>query len=536
MALTPEEIARVRGAAFTQNRVASTSPITGETVQGLAVRTAPISSGPQSGAPPTAIDAPSKGQNNIFVGLCEALNQHQKQLEKQFPGYVADEYVINFAPVSVGDSSVVKPDLVYKNTAGKNTKTAQDVVDSNKDSVNTKSQNWNVLAGTQIVQLIDQVMRSSSYITGQQLVTFDEDGKQSANKTAGTSGVTAWYKISLSAQQLKYDTTRRDHAYRMIFTISPYAINQMASPYFPDSNYRGAHKAYNYWFTGANTQVLNYEQDYNQSYYVTLTGNPEALASAPPTGRDQFKKTYMATSEQRGQGQANYVNEPADSAASFLYSVADFAEVRLKIVGDPAWMQQGEASFGVNAKTFDFKPFNSDGGINYDSQEVVFTVSFSRPTDYNLSTGIMNTNSTGAPQETFAYIAKSCKNVFSKGSFTQELVGSLLPLTDTPNRSNVSNGRTVTPNNTTSRTSTQIQQGNNIDPQSTLSQGEEIIIDPESTLSPGEEIVNELATPQSSPPPEDPTSSGDINVFSTVSLGEEIFGEQSTPQLIARDD
>lgn len=520
---------------YAQNRVASTSPITGETTPPLAVRQSPMAPPTTNSPPPIASSAPSTGSNNIFTGLCEALNQHQKKLEKQFPGYVADQYVINFAPATIGDSSVVKPDLVYKNTAGKNVKTAQDVVDSSRDSMNTKSQNWQVLAGTQIVQLIDQVMRSSSYITSQQKVTFDEDGKQSKNKTAGTSGVTAWYKINLSAQQLKYDLVRRDHAYRMIFTISPYAINQMSSPYFPDSTYRGAHKAFNYWFTGLNTQILSYEQDYNHAYYVTLTGNPSALAVAPPKSINQFKKTYMATSEVRGQGQANYVNEPADSATSFLYSVSDFTEVKMNIVGDPAWMQQGEASFGVNAQTFDFKPFNSDGGINYDSQEVVFTVSFSRPTDYNFSTGIMNVNSNGAPQETFAFRAKSCKNMFSKGKFTQELVGSLITDTVTTPTSN-SNGRQPT-QSTATNTRISGTAGSDIDVQSTLSPGEEIVVDVESTLSPGEEIISETGNPQVSPPPEDPTSSGDIDIFSTLSAGEEaIFGEQSTPQIIARDD
>lgn len=480
-------------------------------------------------APPTAADAPSKGQDNIFTGLCEALNQHQKKLEKQFPGYVADEYVINFAPASIGDSSVVQPDLVYRNTAGKNNKTAQDVVDSNKDAVNTKSQNWNILAGTQIVQLIDQVMRGSSYITSQQKVNFTEDGKQTKNKTAGTSGVTAWYKISLSARQLKYDTVRRDHAYRMTFTISPYAINQMASPYFPDSTYRGAHKAFNYWFTGANTQIISYEQDFNQSYYVTLTGNPEALATAPPVGPNQFKKTYMATSEVRGQGQANYVNEPADSAASFLYSVSDFSEVKLQIVGDPAWMQQGEASFGVNAQTFDFKPFNSDGGINFDSQEVVFTVSFSRPTDYNFSTGVMNTTNSGAPQETFAFRAKSCKNMFSKGKFTQELVGSLITDTATTPKAIPANRRLATSSIPTSSRDTT---------NSLISAEDEVNPDlwNDGTASTDEEKQDQgnLPSPQPSPPAEDPTSSGDIDVFAGLSGSE--AGQQSTPQLIARDD
>jgi hypothetical protein len=394
-------------------------------------------------APPKANDAPGKGQNNLFNGLTEALNQHQKNLEKQFPGYVADQYVIQFDSTSVSDAKVIKPGLnVYKNTAGKNVNTAGDKLNPDGDSVNSNSQIWSVLAGTQIVQFIDQVMRSSSYITSQQKGSFDQTGKWTPNPNADRNKAMAWYKISVGGQALKYDRVRRDFAYRITFTVTPYAINQMASPYFNDSRYRGPHKAFNYWFTGLNTQILSYEQEYNQAYYTTLSGNPGALAVAPPAGRDQFKSTYMATSEQRGQGQANYVNEPSDSASAFLYSIADFSEVRLKIVGDPAWMQQGEIANGINVRAFEYRPFNADGGINYDSQQVTFTVSFNRPVDYNLNTGIMNTNNAaGAPKETLTFIAKSCKNVFSKGSFTQELVGSLLPLNNLARPE--ANGRTA---------------------------------------------------------------------------------------------
>ena len=372
--------------------------------------------GPQS-APPKATDAPTKGQGNLFTGLADALNKHQKDLEKQHPGYVADEYVFEFSPAEIGTSKVVPPaqPVNYKNTAAKNIRTAADKLDADTDSVNVNSQTWKILAGTQIVQLIDQIMRSSSYITDQAKVTVEDDGENEKNQKANPGGVTAWYKISVGAQQLKYDTFRRDHAYRITFLISAYKINQMCSIYFNDSKYLGPHKAYDYWFTGLNTQILNYEQEYNQAYYTTVTQSSSGLASAPPTGRDQMKQAVLATSEQRTQGQANYVNAAADSAAAFLYSIADFAEVNMRILGDPAWMQQGEVAYGVSAKNFEFSAFNSDGAINYDSQQVTYTVSFNRPTDYDFNTGIMNTNSgTGAPQETFRFQAKSCKNIFSE--------------------------------------------------------------------------------------------------------------------------
>jgi hypothetical protein len=220
----------------------------------------------------------------------------------------------------------------------------------------------------------------------------------------------------------------------------------------------------------------------------------------------------LATSEQRTQGQANYTNAAADSAAAFLYSIADYAEVRMRILGDPAWMQQGEVAYGVSAKNFEFSAFNSDGAINYDSQQVTYSVSFNRPTDYDFNTGIMNTNSgTGAPQETFRFQAKSCKNIFSKGRFEQELVGSLIPPTTNAPPATNSRSTQVTAA-TNSRASDRVNDG---------SLGYEIR---DETGAVSNLRINEygdrydatgtvgagLPSPQPAPPPGAPGSSGDI--------------------------
>jgi hypothetical protein len=524
----------------------------GPTFEAVGVREPTAGSRPvENNSPaPKAIDAPSKGQNNIFNGLCEALNQEQKLREKKFPGYVADQYVIEFASPILSDAKVTKPNLnVYKNTAGKNVNTAADKIVSDTDSVATNTQIWNITAGTQIVQFIDQVLRSSTYITSQQKGSFDQNGKWQPNPSFNTNTPVAWYKINVAGQPLKYDRVRRDFAYKIIFTISPYAINQMSSPYFNDSRYRGAHKAYNYWFTGANTQIISYEQEYNQAYYTTLSGNPNALAVPPPVGRDQFKAAVMATSEQRTQGQANYVNEPSDSASAFLYSVADFSEVRLKIVGDPAWMQQGEISNGVNARAFEYRPFNADGGINYDSQQVTFSVSFNRPTDYNFSTGIMNQNSgTGAPKETLTFIAKSCKNVFSHGSFTQELVGSLLPLNnakaDTGGRTAQSNPNTNTAPAVLRTTGLPYDGSLGFEVRDETGQLSEYRQNEYGDLytrlfNPSEieatQTTDGVPTPQPANPPEPPTSPGDIE-FDTPVNDINAGSTSQGPQIIAKDD
>jgi len=176
-------------------------------------------------------------------------------------------------------------------------------------------------------------------------------------------------------------------------------------------------------------------------------------------------------------------------------------------------MQQGEVSRGVNAQTFDYKPFNPDGTINYDSQEVTFTVSFNRPTDYDFSTGIMNVNSTaGAPKETFAFIATSCKNVFSKGQFTQELSGSLLPLASNPSTSANANGRPTA--STAALASGSRQPGTGFgDDQETYTTDSLGNTFKDGTLSRAAEVDEDVAPPTTQPanPPEAPTSSGDID-------------------------
>ena len=115
--------------------------------------------------------------------MCDALNHYQKDLVKKGTYEIADVYEINFAPPSIGASKVTKPGpITYKNTASKNVNTAADKVDSSTDQVATDSQTWNILAGTQIVQLIDEIMRGSSYITDQQLYIVDEETRSKLKK------------------------------------------------------------------------------------------------------------------------------------------------------------------------------------------------------------------------------------------------------------------------------------------------------------------------------------------------------------------
>jgi len=416
---------------------AAISKATGTTSRGF---TAGITNN-NTNAPPKADAAPTAAKENIFTGLCEALNTYQQGLIKAKKRQVADQYVIEFAPPEVGASTVQRPGPQDTTTAPMQTPDSAAKLSPPENKVNKTARTWPIEAGTQIIKVIDDVMRNSSYITEQQNVevstaTDPVTGIQTQERRAKPgSGDMRWYKISFSAQWLAYDNIIRDHAYRMTFLITPYAVGQMTSIYFPDSRYRGVHKAYNYWFTGENTQVLSYEQQYNNTFRIVMNGtgpNPQ-----PPSRidfRDQNRYIYMATSSNQATGAKNYANAPGDSAASFFYDPKSLSQVKMRIVGDPAWMQQGEVTTGVSARTFDFNPYNPDGTINYDSQAVMFSVAFNTPADYNLATGLVDVNQQrrgGQPQEYYTFQAVKCKNIFSKGKFEQEIEGKLVTEKDT---------------------------------------------------------------------------------------------------------
>jgi hypothetical protein len=423
--------------AFIDNSVANDVRQSG-TVGALSAAASNNSTGSQA-APAKAPAAPGKTKD-VFTGLAEALNTFQRRLsDPKDPNRkyeVADEYEIVFAPISLGDATMKRQGGTDKTKTPMQKPTAQ-AKNPATNSVNSKASVMQVTAGMQIVQFIDQIMRNSSYITDQQLYIVDPNTKEVKPNPSPPGNIMAWYKVSVEATQLDYDAKRHDHAYRMRYIITPYAINELPSDWFPNSRYRGSHKSYNYWFTGANKEIINFEQEYNNLYRLIISGLNVPVQQAKTDFRkpDQYRRTFLPTSENHAKGADGEVNEPADNAASFFYSPTDQAKIRLRLVGDPAWMQQGEVAEGVNARTFNFDPFNDDGTINYDSQEVVFDISWNQPSDYDFNTGLTELNRTEVrgdgtyarqPQFNYTYTAIKCKNIFSKGRFEQELEGRLL--------------------------------------------------------------------------------------------------------------
>jgi hypothetical protein len=394
---------------------------------------------------PAKADAAPTTKATVRQGLMAALNQQQRDLEASRPGYVADEYSIEFVGAGNGPTAIeqarLRPPggLDKKSTSNSTPGTPADSKLPGKQSMDPNSRTQSATAGMQIVQFLDQVLRNSTYLKDQQLVIIDPATQEEKFNGTPAQNV-AWFKISMEAiPKEKFDTVRNQYAYKIKYTISPYKIVDLQSKYFPTPRFTGVQKEYKYWFTGENTSVLNYEENINGLYYLTLSG-----AGVNLTGTylnqdgEKINYNFQTASTESSQGADGKVNEPVANASEYLFQPGALKEANVTIVGDPAWLQQGEGSLGQLKRNWNFGSFLPDGTLNFDGGQILFRIAFNAPADYDSSYGLVRPGlatsqapgpAQGAPngpaQINRVYIAHTVTSSFNRGKFTQQLVGAL---------------------------------------------------------------------------------------------------------------
>ena len=406
-----------------------------------------------SPAPPKANQAPTP-KKTITSGLIGAMNKFQAELvEKKIYQY-PDEYEIVFADGAdkIKSAKITLPGKVKNQKATPMTAAASTDVkgkDPARQRVDNDVRNFSITAGQQILQAIDLTIRNSSFIYEQAAVQKSEktvpdpakddagtaDENTNENKTPAQTTL-YWYLITMEAVPTKYDEKRNDYAYKIRYIISLYPIQNFNSKYYPIPKFLGLHKQYRYWFTGENSGVLDYQATFNHLYNMTVSGkepgdnNLSRLRKKYTSSmRELTKYTYQAASSESRAGAESDANEVGANAGESLYSPSDLAKGKIKIVGDPAWIQQGSVAAGVNVSGFDTNGFLPDGTINFDSSQVMFAIEWQKPQDYDLKTGLADpygkNNKARKPVNSYVYQALKCVSEFRQGRFEQTIDGSL---------------------------------------------------------------------------------------------------------------
>jgi hypothetical protein len=390
-------------------------------------------------APPKATAAPNN-KKTIQQGLIEAMNAEQKRLVENNTYQVADIYELEFAngAKEIEDATVAKPGKpVNKNATAVATPVSQNTSSASPDKggMDVTSRSVGITAGMQLLQAIELIIRNSSYITNQANIIINETTGKPEPKPGNENSDFKWFSILMQATPLEYDEKRNDFAYRVKYIVIPYSPAEMKSSYFPDVKFPGLVKRYPWWFTGENTSVLNYTATFNKLYIQTLTGSSpstSALANIRRTQATSMREipfiSYQSRSTESASGAEGKTNEIAANAAEYLYNPADNASAKVKIIGDPAWIQQGSVAGALSPSKISYAPFEPDGTINFDVRDVLFELVWQRPEDYDLTTGLADPYARTQkiygdrqPVQSIVYRAKEVVSTFNQGRFEQDI-------------------------------------------------------------------------------------------------------------------
>jgi hypothetical protein len=313
-------------------------------------------------------------------------------------------------------------------------------------TIDPKNRSFQFSQGQTIIAMINQVILSSEYA-------------KEATEKVPEDGFVRWWKIDVQIQLLDLDKSTGDYARRFIFRVIPYrahhtvGANPNSAPIGYDQLIGKIVKKYNYIYTGENIDVLKFDINIDNLFYIGANSSPEnktaqasnqdeggtaevkndgvKAASGPAnnanlanTGRKRVKKSPEQLKETVG-GPA--IKDTQRKVAESFHqafvsgSSADLIKVELEILGDPYWIiDSGFANYFADADPS--SQITSDNTMNYESGDVFVSLVFKSPSDIDELNGLYQFPSLGK-ESPFSgiYRVVRCESHFNDGIFKQKL-------------------------------------------------------------------------------------------------------------------
>lgn len=318
-----------------------------------------------------------------------------------------------------------------------------------------KEGNFNFAQSQNVKQAINEILLSSSY---------PETAMNANNVDA--NGMKKWWTIDTqvfvktpNANSKKTNTNAKIIVYRVI----PYGVQSSVATAAStkakglDNIKKKIVKAYDYIYTGKNTEVLKFDIDFSVSFSNILAAdnfkdnqdikrdedmsNQEQQESdsvpiadggknQPGTNPSQVKSIVTKTSTDfKGGGSPDtYITRIGrifhDAATT---KNLDMMMLNMDILGDPFWIPQSGLGNYSSEQNSSAKDITAAGTLSYQQSEVDVYVNFRTPLDVNQGTGMYNFGSSSAigPVLTFSgiYNVTQVLSTFRGGRFVQTLKG-----------------------------------------------------------------------------------------------------------------
>ena len=391
----------------------------------------------------TYVDEILSGPTGLFASLTKEQEDSVKKKEIKYPNTYEVEF-LGDAASRIGKATIVLPsDLDKWKWEGSTAKTTTDSNDATaiKSAPNPTRRQIEFNTATPIIQAISQIIGQSSYMenalkTVYKAVTQPDpkngNPQEVKNNTPATVG---WFNVSVELSNPRWDDQSQDWAYHMKFLIQTYETPVIFSGYSnPGLQYYGPHKRYEYWFTGQNSEVLEYSANFDNTYFnVALNTDPNASPQSTPDENAATQTGQVSVAPQFPQGDNTGKLGPGmqaqNSYITSLYDPGSFASAKLKILGDPDFLII-ESSTSINELYSRFYGINGYT-VNANGGQVFVEIDFKEAVDYKNSTGLLSINDSILFWKYPDSIAKQIKGVsymvtqvassFNNGRFAQDL-------------------------------------------------------------------------------------------------------------------
>ena len=376
---------------------------------------------------------------------------------------VADQIVFNIHD-DIKASKIVDPQKtttknspsVDANTAAKSSSTSSTGPAAVGPNLTQTVHNLN--AGTQILAIIDMVMLNSEYILSQ----LTDPSIQ--NKTKGNPVNSAqqasdllngkpvnWYRVIPQIELLDYDTKKNKWGKKVTYHIQPYTYHNSRHPAADISLPPKPVKEYQYMYTGHNTEVINFDIDFNALFFTATQVNTSSttalnvskvdenkLPGNDKSGSNKLSSTGIQPTQKEvvsvdksttsGQGETRSEVQNAGAFAKDIYTSAgaDMINLKLEILGDPQFIKQDDILYNPLTLGLDYKgqfvPEGTTGSLAMDNSEIFCVVTFKTPVDFDDDTGLLRKDSRYSVSYFSGYYKiLTVENEFRGGKFTQRL-------------------------------------------------------------------------------------------------------------------
>jgi hypothetical protein len=320
---------------------------------------------------------------------------------------------------------------------------------SPKPGVDFTKSIFSINAGSNINTIINNMIVNSEYIQ-KQISDSNTQGSGSGSAGAKTAPI-KWFKITSKIELKQFDSSRNVFGKKITYYIQKYSHYNMTFPGAPKARPTGAVKNYNYIYTGKNTDIIDFNVQFNALYVnqvmvnranmLALNENPGAGNAGQNNAKAETQPSFVIDPNMVNyfSGSQSYITggfhdtSQKENAANFADSIytafgADLLKLDLKIIGDPQFIKQDEVLYSPKGNN---QQLIAGGSLAMDTGEIFAQVSFKTPVDIDETTGLIRSDSKWKDVKwSGLYKVQVVSNEFTRGKFTQTLT--LIRLNDKP--------------------------------------------------------------------------------------------------------